>query len=66
MQPIAPLKFVHNMLLRNLIRWHRGNCLMVGGIERLSDRWNGLDAELSQGAVQLFEGQVDALNQTIS
>jgi len=39
---------------------------MAGWIERLSKGWNRLDAELPQCAIQLFERQVDTLNQTTS
>ena len=39
---------------------------MAGWIKRLSNRWYGLDAELTQGTVQLFECQIDPLNQSIT
>src|SRR5215470_20150923 len=39
---------------------------MAGGIERFSDGGNGLDAEFSQGAVQLLKRQVDAFHESVT
>ncbi len=66
MQPVAALKLFDHMLVRHLRRGHRGDGLMAGRIKRLAHRRDGLDAELAENALQLLQGEINALDQSLA
>ncbi len=62
-QEIAPLKLVHDMLLRNLLGRNGRDGLMRCGIEGFADRFNGRDIKSRQGCRQLIEREFHALHE---
>ena len=65
MQPVSPLELFYDVLIGDLCRRHRRDSLMTGRIERLSHRRDRLDPEFPQDTLQLFQREIDTLNEPV-